>query len=442
MILANTKIVPFTGSRAAHKLWLAEAIWGHRIERQSTSGLLLEFLSMAEGMHRQGKLLEHELGYASYMPYLSTQLRNLLFNNPSVEDIAQESGNDEEAWHTWLTRMREVAVVEKESQRDFAYLRERFDSFQSLVDLIALLRNITLDPATTRGWTYMLLFPIGPTAFYDERSLKRGKEGFERTRTVFTRTGELAYLMLSRARNEFRTEIANFLSVAFEPTAPKNRLLLRLINGGHADLGEEKSGTYLPYATHPAFDRMAQDVLALFRLNLPGADTFAHLGPLLAFHLLLYQFESANAILGRDGLPALICEILSPRPNLVRRAAVASHNDNESLGAQAVERYIEQLLGNDEELSRVLADEHLSEVDKCEVLKDRIKALFALDQQFDGTTLEQIRTEFLRIARKAYTDAAGDAVRSLSTQCGLASGPPNTGMRLQTNSCAIWCMST
>src|SRR6185503_9364946 len=128
-------------------------------------------------------------------------------------------------------KMKELAVVEKETQRDFSYLRDRFDTFHSLVELIALLRNIALDPGTTRGWTYMLLFPIGPAAFYDERSLKRGKDGFEKSRTLFTRTGELAYIMLSRAQEEHRSEIAKFFGRAFDPASPKNRLLLRLIDG-------------------------------------------------------------------------------------------------------------------------------------------------------------------------------------------------------------------
>src|SRR5947207_8150331 len=54
--LENTE--PYFGSKDRNEAWVAEAIWGHRLERQPFSALLLEFLGMAEGMYRQGKLLE------------------------------------------------------------------------------------------------------------------------------------------------------------------------------------------------------------------------------------------------------------------------------------------------------------------------------------------------------------------------------------------------
>ena len=47
----------FFGSKDRNEAWIAEAIWGHRLERQPFSALMLEFLGMAEGMFRQGKLL-------------------------------------------------------------------------------------------------------------------------------------------------------------------------------------------------------------------------------------------------------------------------------------------------------------------------------------------------------------------------------------------------
>lgn len=421
MITAENNVLPFTGSKAQHSSWISEAIWGHRIERQPASALLLEFLSMAEGMHRQGKLLRHEAGYVKYVPYLSTQLRNLLFNNPNMEEIAHESGNDDEAWSAWLKTMKETAVAKQEGLRDFSYLRERFETFRSLVDVVIMLRNITLDATSTRGWTYTLLYPIGPAAYYDEVTLKRDSSGFERSHTLFTRTGELAYLMLSRASERLRTGIADYLSYAFDTDAPKNLLLRRLMSDNTPDLGEEKGGTYLPYKTHPAFDRMAEDVLALFRLKLPGTDVFAHLGPLLAFHLLLYQLETANAWLDQSGLPLLICEILAPRSNIVRRASVGSHDDNESLGTQALEEYIRGRLTSDTECTEALANQDLDDGSKCEVFRDRVKVLFHLKAELTGNSLEDVQSDFRRKAKKAYAGAGGDAVRSLSVQCGLSS---------------------
>ncbi len=157
MILSEHQKLPYEGTIQQHSAWISEAIWGHRIERQPASGLLLEFLGMANGMYRQGKLLDHETGDTNYTPYLSTQLRNLLFNNPNIEKIAKESGPDEEAWSSWLEEMKGSAVADKESLRDYSFLRERFDSFDSFKDVVLLLRNIAMDAEATRGWIYTLL---------------------------------------------------------------------------------------------------------------------------------------------------------------------------------------------------------------------------------------------------------------------------------------------
>jgi len=43
--------------------------------------------------------------------------------------------------------------------------------------------------------------------------------------------------------------------------------------------------------------------------------------------------------------------------------------------------------------------------------------------------VEQLRNDFLKTARKAYADAAGDAVPSLAQQCGLASRIKTTQYR-------------
>ena len=79
--------------------WVSENLWGHRIERQPCQLLLLEFLSMAEGLHRKEQLLEEATtpGSVDYKPYLSTQLRNLLFKNAMIGEILREYQDTDEA---------------------------------------------------------------------------------------------------------------------------------------------------------------------------------------------------------------------------------------------------------------------------------------------------------------------------------------------------------
>ena len=122
----------FFGSKDRNEAWIAEAIWGHRLERQPFSALMLEFLGMAEGMFRQGKLLSDTRPGENpeYVANRSLQLRNLLFNNPRMEEILRNAqGSDEEGWSTWLQVMKEGASLGEHLTADFSYLRARFDAF-------------------------------------------------------------------------------------------------------------------------------------------------------------------------------------------------------------------------------------------------------------------------------------------------------------------------
>ena len=108
---------------------------------------MLEFLGMAEGMFRQGKLLAQTRPGENpeYVANRSLQLRNLLFNNPRMEEILRNAqGSDEEGWNTWLQVMKEGASLGDRLPADFSYLRSRFDTFRELVSVIRLLRRITV----------------------------------------------------------------------------------------------------------------------------------------------------------------------------------------------------------------------------------------------------------------------------------------------------------
>ena len=90
-------------------------------------------------------------------------------------------------------------------------------------------------------------FPIGPAALY-EAILEKG-HGFERTRRVFTRTGELAYLMLSRASEPLRARIRESLALSFDPDTFRYKLILRLISSVEPDrgIGRKCGAAHLPH---------------------------------------------------------------------------------------------------------------------------------------------------------------------------------------------------
>jgi hypothetical protein len=421
-MISSSNTEQYFGSKDRNEAWIAEAIWGHRLERQPFSALLLEFLGMAEGMFRQGKLLaETRPGEnPEYIANRSLQLRNILFNNPRMEEIRRNAqGSDEDGWSEWLRVMKEGASLGEHVAADFSYLRGRFDTFAELVDVIRLLRRITVDPGSERSWTTQFVFPIGPAALY-EAILEKG-DGFERTRRVFTRTGEIAYLMLTRASEPLRAKIRDRLAPSFEYETSRNRLLMSLISSPEPDRGEMKGGTYLPYKKHPAYDRMAEDVAAILCLNLPDQDSFQYLQPLLGFHLYLYGIETANCWLGDCRLPSIICEILAPRSDLVRKAAVASYLTNDALGVSAVRKFIDTTVFSDPELKKTLANDTIDEVTKTECLVDHLRRTVSLKKDLEASDPKALTVKFYNFAARLYRDGTADGVTALATGCGLAS---------------------
>jgi len=417
---ANTE--PYFGSKDRNEAWIAEEIWGHRLARQPFPALLLEFLGMAEGMFRQGKLLaETRPGdNAEYIANRSLQLRNLLFNNPRMEETLRNArGSDEEGWREWLQVMEPGASLGEHLAADFSYLRKRFDTFAELVNVIRLLRRITVDPGSERSWTMQFIFPIGPAALY-EAILEKG-DGFERVRRGFTRTGEIAYLMLTRAPEPLRAKIRERLAPSFEQNTSRNRLLMRLISTPEPDRGDMKGATYLPYKTHPAFNRMAEDVAAILSLNLPNQDSFQYLQPLLGFHVYLYGIETANYWRGDCRLPSIICEVLAPRSDLVRKAAVGSYLQNDGLGIMAVRKFIDVKVFSDPELRKTLADNSLDNLAKKEYLAEHLIRTVSLKKDLQASDPQKLTEIFNGFAARLYREGTADGLTALATGCGLVS---------------------
>src|SRR4051794_40296704 len=113
-----------------NKMWVDEQIWGHRLwDSQSPWLIFLEFLSVAEAQHRDGHLLDDNgRPYPlRYRPSKRMYLRNILYNNEGMFQIADRYSDDETAWRHWLEWMEDSAQAVPD--RDFVYLKKRFQSF-------------------------------------------------------------------------------------------------------------------------------------------------------------------------------------------------------------------------------------------------------------------------------------------------------------------------
>src|SRR5262249_20433362 len=148
---------------------------------------------------------------------------------------------------------------------------------------------------------------------------------------------------------------------------------------------------------------------------------FQYLQPLLGFHLYLYGIETAFAWLGNQGLPSIICEILAPRSDLVRKAAVGSYLDNDGIGERAVRKFIDVNVFSDPQLKAILKDDTLDDVAKTDYLAEHLARSVSLKKRLDTSNPRKMKELFYAFARKLYRGGTADGLTSLATGCGLVS---------------------
>lgn len=413
----NVGDVPRTSNAfASVAVWLEEAIFGHRLWYRQTPWLIfLEFMNVAEAFSREGTLLEGTEPVRSY-PYnlrFRMGLRNILFNNEAIATIASERREDHDAWTAWLAFMSEASDGVAE---DFGYVRDRFDRFSDFAELVALVRQTTIEAGSNRRWSSRFIFPFGVNALFCDAIMERGQP--KRDYTVFGRTGELVYLMLSRS--ELAPELRRRFAAMFDPDHPKNRLVGLLAAPGDDRASREEHGdAFLPYRRHPAFERLAEDWVALLGLGLPEQDVFAHLVPLATLHVMLYQLETAAAVAGKER-PRVVCEMITPRRGLVRQNAIASYYGNDSLVRQALTERRRALLaarfpaglieGEDDEEGELLT-----------AVRGFLKSTFSFEPTQQPETVERLLQSFERAIETKLDQNGGQVHHYFGRYVGLIS---------------------
>lgn len=335
---------PNPNEHPRNDMWVDEQIWGHRLwDSQSPWLLFLEFLCLAEASHRDGKLLDEGGVYypLRFKPYKRMHLRNILFNNNALLEIAQRYPDSATAWSHWLEWMEEHAGGV--TDRNFSYLKPRFHSFRQFVSLIGMMRSSAVENESNRRWSSRFLFPFGPNALYEDLRITAGS--VSREYINFGLTGELLYKMLSRSAHsaQLRPRLATFLEGKNSWNA-----LLALFQPSLPDDLEKRGNSFLPYKQHPVFDRFGEDWLQVLELNLPGFDALPHLVILGAFHVLLYQLRVAADWSVGNSQVFFVCEMVAPKKTLVRELSSQSYQANNELSQQAIEAYLRRLVDSEE----------------------------------------------------------------------------------------------
>jgi hypothetical protein len=372
-------------------IWLGEAVFGHRIWHRQTPWLvLLEFLNVAEAFDRRSAMLDFEALEANpaYDLRFRMGLRQVLFNGGDLDRIASTRADPESKWSEWLANVNKEVTAPK---KGFDYLRETLPSFDDFAHLVRLLRQTAIETGGNTRWSSRFIFPMGRTALYTDAAVDRTGR-VTRDYTVFGRSGELLYQMLCRA--ERAGELRPYLEKLLDPLEERSRLVGLLCAPADDETERHEEGdSFLPYRRHPAFDRLAEDWLSVFSLGLPAGDALTYLAPLGSLHLVLYQLETAAAVLGRPR-PSLVCEMIAPRRELVRQHAISSYIENDGLVRRAL---LHALTARVEVFRSEAASLSADDGEKLDHVLDRLREEFnvAIDALPKGSELDEFLSDMV-----------------------------------------------
>jgi hypothetical protein len=316
-------------------MWIDEAIWGHRLyDEQLPWMVFLEFLNVFHYEVSKERAFQEVNGFNTlkYRAARRLHLRNILFNNPHLAEIRITYPHDTNRWDEWLKRMKLAVGIELPN---FNYLRDHFHTFDDFCEVVSLLRSTSIEGNSNKRWTSKFVFPYGQNCLYEDLD----NTASTNDRRFFGRTGEILYLMLSRT--ERKVELLAALKTRLAKLDKSWDAIVKLLQPSEdSDTMSDRANAFLPYERHPCFDELAEDWLAILRLDIAGFDVFPHLVNLSGLHLIKYQLGVAHQFLGLTTPLTIVCEVVAPKKTLIRELSCDLYQENNLLPIRAVESYI------------------------------------------------------------------------------------------------------
>lgn len=280
--------------------------------------------------------------WLTYNVPLSPALRHLLFIDQDIEEIAASPADDASMWAMW------EKAVDKSCGIDPKQLRQLFPQFQDLASAVALLRSSQIDGNNRRRPTSRHLLPLGESMILaDVSEVKHNPD-----RRWLRRTGELMYLMLNRSGG--RTQIEELLRKRLlSNSSPWNRLT-RKLQGKEALEPEPKSLTtgYLPLPNHAAYERLAEDWLAILSLGkMPIATSLASLARVSGLNLMSYVIERSVETIGdsHGHVPPFVMDMIGGSwSGGLRKLSASLYQRHRNLPQEAMTAFIRRYRATEE----------------------------------------------------------------------------------------------
>ncbi|TFW17705.1 hypothetical protein [Duganella callida] len=396
-----------------------ENIWGHRLYDEQLPHLtVLEFLGVLGS--NLAKPLRPQEGFGAavkFQPQRQIRLRGLLFNNPYVENISESALPDEEKWRQWFEKFDQGKTGNGDD--DMAYLRQSFSSFDDFARAIELLRSSSFESRSNKRWSSKFVFPFGPDALYEDLEFdSRGK--MSNDRRFFARTGELLYLMLTRA--ERGTELGDVLAKRlFDRDAPMNRLA-RALQGAPQLADDPRPSGYLPEVSNARFDQICEDWLSILAKDMPVYDALEHLIAISGLNMLLYFLERAKRIAGDDEPVEIVCEIVSKERTKVRALSGDSYQLNQGLPAKAVRAHVEAIRQDDR--WKTAASGEFPDAERVKLMREHFQwppADGGDDEDYSGKSPDDLVADLTEFALTRHEQHVGKIHASWSRAIGLSS---------------------
>lgn len=177
-------------------------------------------------------------------------------------------------------------------------------------------------------------------------------------------------------------------------------------------------------------ERLPQDILHVFSLNLPRFDGYPHIVLLSTLHLLLYQLIVAQELAGERS-PYLVCEIVAPRKTQVRELSISSFQANSQLSLKAVQSFVDRIGRRDDWSAAKDASDAFPQ---CTAILNREVAWPRDDGDYDGEPDPDVMLKSLkRRATAKHGQHAGNVHRVYGRAVGLISKRGTNKMRYAPN---------